>query len=84
MTLSRKHGQSMVEDITPTLHPLVQPLRAMPLFIQINGKRLSATVVNCVNEGNVEVVRVLREVVCAGHACKGRLVRYHQYNQPWF
>jgi len=65
VTLSRKHGQCMMEDITPALHPLIHPPCTMALFVQVNGKRLSAAVVDRVNECDIELVGVLREVVCA-------------------
>lgn len=70
MALSRKHGHRMMEDIAPALNSLVQPARLMLLLIDGNRECLPATIIDGINERDVELVRMLREVVRAGHSCR--------------
>jgi hypothetical protein len=63
MSLSRKHGHRMMEDITSTLHTLVQPRSSMTLLVNWNRKRLATTVINCIDDSNVELFGMLRQVV---------------------
>ena len=59
MTLPRKHCHGVVENIGPSLYALIQPVRTMLLFVNGYRKGLAPTVVDCINDGNVELVRVL-------------------------
>lgn len=68
VTLSRKHGAGMVEDVTPSLHTLVEPAGAMPFFVELMRKSLAATVVHRVNYCHVEFVGMIGHVVCRGHS----------------
>jgi hypothetical protein len=63
MTLSRKHSHGMVEDITSTLYTLIQPRSSMALFIDWNRKSLATTVVDGINNSNIKLVRMLRQVM---------------------
>jgi len=64
MPLSRKHGQSVVENITSTLHTLIEPRSAMSFFVDWNRKRLSTTIIHRIDQSNMELLGVLRQVVC--------------------
>jgi len=68
MVLSCKHSHRMVVDEAPTLNALVQPMSTMSVLVYGNGKRLSTTIVDSIDESHVEFVRVFCEVVRARHA----------------
>jgi hypothetical protein len=68
MTLAREHGHSVVEDITSTLHTLIQPTGSMSFFVDWNRKGLATTVIHGVNKCDIELVRVLSEMVSTTHA----------------
>ncbi len=68
MALSREHGHTVVEDVASSLHALIQPARSMGIFIDGYGESLTTTVVDGIDQGDVELIRMLREMVGTGHA----------------
>ena len=58
-----EHGHGMVENVASTLHTLIQPCRPMFLLIKRNRESLTTTVIYRIDNGNVEFVGVLRQVV---------------------
>jgi hypothetical protein len=68
MALASKHGHGVVENVRASLDTLVEPAGAV--FVLVNGDAvgLTAAVVDCINDCNIEFVRVLGQVVGAGHA----------------
>ena len=69
----------MVEDVAPTLHALIQPARPMLLLLDRYGECLASAIVDRINEGHVELIRVFCQVVSAGHACGERASAEWQY-----
>lgn len=68
MALPRKHCHSVVEYVAATLHALIQPVRPMLLFVNWNGKGLATAVIHGVDNGNLELIRVLGKMMGARHA----------------
>ena len=69
VALSGKHRHGMVEDTTATLYTLIQPACTMLLLVDGDGKGLSTTVVDSVDESHIKLVRVLGEMMSASHSC---------------
>jgi hypothetical protein len=63
-----KHRQSVMEDIASTLNALIHPAGAKPILIQRNAECLSTAIIDCVDDGYVELVGVLSQMVSTGHA----------------
>ena len=61
--LPSEHSHSMMEDITPTLDPLIHPTRTILLLIKRYRESLATTVIHRIDEGDIESVRVLRQMV---------------------
>jgi hypothetical protein len=66
----------MVEYGASTLYTLIQPACTVFVFVDRDGEGLATTVADTVDQGNVEFVGVLGEVVGAGHSLT--IVRYVQ------
>lgn len=75
MSLPRKHSHRVVKNITPTLHTLIQPLGAMSLFVNWDRKGLATTVIHRIDKRNIELLRMLRQMVRARHSYS---IRQHQ------
>lgn len=65
MALTRKHGHCVMEDVTAALDALVQPAGAMSLLVDGDRVSLTATVIDGINESDVELVWVCCEMVRA-------------------
>jgi len=63
MALPSEHSHGVVENIASTLNTLVEPAGSMALFVDWDRERLSSAVVDRIDECNVELVRVLSEVM---------------------
>ena len=63
ISLSREHGHSVVENVAPSLNSLVQPLSSMALFVDSNRERLTSAVIYCIDESNVKLVWMFRQVM---------------------
>jgi hypothetical protein len=68
ITLPCKHGHGVMEYGASTLYALIQPACSILLLVDWDGEGLTATVVYAIDQGHVEFVWVLGEVVGAGHA----------------
>jgi hypothetical protein len=68
MALAREHGHCVVEDVASALNALVQPRSSMSLLIDWNRKGLTSAVINCINDGDVEFIRVLRQMMSTRHS----------------
>lgn len=49
-----------MEDITPALYTLIEPLGTMSFFVDWDRKGLTTAVIYCVDERNIELLGMLR------------------------
>ena len=66
--LTREHRHGMMEDVATTLNALVQPTGSMLFFVNRDGECLSTAIVHGIDDGHIEFVRMLGEVLSAGHS----------------
>lgn len=72
----RKHSHGMMEDITSSLHALIQPSRPMLFAINGYGKGLAAAIVHRVDQLDLESIRMLAQALCARHAWFSHLRKF--------
>ena len=65
MALTRKHSHGVMENLGPSLYALIQPARTMLFLVDRYGKSLSTTVIDGIDDRNVEFVWVLSQMLGA-------------------
>jgi hypothetical protein len=81
MSLPRKHSHSVMKDVTSTLHTLIQPRRSMTLLVDWDRKGLATTVIHCINDRNIELLRMLRQMMSTRHSycAASAFALHHRY-----
>lgn len=67
-SLPGEHGQCVVKDVRAALDALIAPGSTVAITVDGYRESLAAAVVHGVNEGNVELVRMLSQMVGSRHA----------------
>jgi hypothetical protein len=70
VSLARKHGHGVVENVRATLNTLIQPTGAIFVLVDGDTVGLTTAVVYSVHERNVEFVGLFGEVVGTAHTCR--------------
>ena len=68
MPLTREHRHGMMEDVATTLNALVQPTGSVLLFVNRDRECLSTTIVDGINDGHIELLWMLGQVLGTGHS----------------
>lgn len=70
IALSCEHSHRVMEDVTASLYTLIEPTCSMLFFVQGHGEGLPSAVINSINQRDIELVLVLRQMVCSRHASR--------------
>ena len=68
MPLAGEHRHGMMKDVATTLDALVQPTSSMLFFVNRDGECLSTTIIHGIDDGDIEFVWMLGEMLGAGHS----------------
>ena len=68
MTLPGKHSHGVMEYVASALDTLIQPTCTIAILVDWDRKGLTTTIIDGINQGDLELLWMLRKMVGTGHA----------------